>query len=93
MLDAAREHVCLQRAKFVRDSRHDERLHPLEDEPELLVRMLCRGTVASGSKRIRFSIARSPNSGCPATPAASSNARTESRRMNCGSTRSIIVVP
>ncbi len=37
---------------------------------------LCSGTVAPGSKRMRFSIAPSPNSGRPETPAASSNART-----------------
>src|SRR5262245_28465424 len=34
---------------------------------------------------MRFSIACSPKSGRPATPAASSNARTSSRRTNCGS--------
>ena len=36
---------------------------------------LWSGTVAPGSKRIRFSIAPSPKSGRPLTPAASSNAR------------------
>ena len=48
---------------------------------------LCSGTVAPGSNSIRFSIAPSPNSGRPETPAASSNARTSSKRTNCGSIR------
>ena len=39
MLDLAREHVRLQRSQLVSNARDDERLHPLEDEAELLVRM------------------------------------------------------
>ena len=39
MLDAPREHVRLERAELVCDTLDDERLHPLEDDAELLVRM------------------------------------------------------
>jgi len=39
VLDLAREHVRLQRSQLVSNARDDERLHPLEDEAELLVRM------------------------------------------------------
>jgi 2-iminobutanoate/2-iminopropanoate deaminase len=37
VLDAAREHVPLQRAELVRFSVDDERLHPAQDDAELLV--------------------------------------------------------
>jgi succinate-semialdehyde dehydrogenase / glutarate-semialdehyde dehydrogenase len=39
VLDAAGKHVRLQRAELVGDALDDERLHPLEDDPELLVRV------------------------------------------------------
>jgi hypothetical protein len=39
MLDAARHDVVLHRPQLVRDTVDDERLHPAQDEPELLVRM------------------------------------------------------
>ena len=39
VLDPARKHVCLERLELVRHALDDERLHALEDDPELLVRM------------------------------------------------------
>jgi succinate-semialdehyde dehydrogenase/glutarate-semialdehyde dehydrogenase len=39
MLDPAGKHVRLQRAQLVGNAVDDERLHPLEDDPELLVRV------------------------------------------------------
>ncbi len=42
MLDAAGEHVRLERPQLVRDPVDDEGLHALEDDPELLVRMAVR---------------------------------------------------
>ncbi len=39
MLDSAGQHVGLERPEFVRDSVHDERLHSLEHDAELLVRV------------------------------------------------------
>ena len=62
---------------------------PSRTRPSCSCGWLWSGTVAPGSNRIRFSIARSPNSGRPVTPAASSKARVASNRMNCGS-RSIV---
>lgn len=37
MFDAARENVALERAELVRRPVHDERLHPAQDDAELLV--------------------------------------------------------
>jgi succinate-semialdehyde dehydrogenase/glutarate-semialdehyde dehydrogenase len=39
VLDAAGQDVCLERPELVRDAGDHERLHALEDDPELLVRM------------------------------------------------------
>jgi hypothetical protein len=39
VLDASREHVRVERSKLVRHAVDDESLHPLEHDPELLVRM------------------------------------------------------
>jgi hypothetical protein len=39
VLDTAREDVGLERPQLVRHAFHDEGLHPLEHDPELLVRM------------------------------------------------------
>jgi hypothetical protein len=36
VLDAAWEHVALHRPELVRDAVDDERLHPAQDDPELL---------------------------------------------------------
>jgi succinate-semialdehyde dehydrogenase/glutarate-semialdehyde dehydrogenase len=43
VLDTARENVSLERAELVRNTVDDERLHPLEHDPELLVRMAVQG--------------------------------------------------
>ena len=48
MLDAAREDVRLERLELVRDSVDDERLHPLEDDPQLLVRVAVHGHGRAG---------------------------------------------
>jgi 2-iminobutanoate/2-iminopropanoate deaminase len=39
MLHASGEHITLHRPELVRHSLHDERLHPAQHDPELLVRM------------------------------------------------------
>jgi hypothetical protein len=43
VLDAAGEDLGLHRLELVRLSVHDERLHPLEHDPELLVRVTVEG--------------------------------------------------
>ena len=48
MLDAARQDVALHRAELVRDAVDHERLHSLEDEAELLVRMAVEGDGRAG---------------------------------------------
>ena len=39
VLDPARKHIALERAELARDTVDDERLHPPEHDPELLVRV------------------------------------------------------
>src|SRR5438093_4438571 len=65
---------------------------PLSTIPSCSCSWLWSGTVAPGSKSIRLSIAPSPKSGLPLTPAASSKGRTWSKRTNCGSMRAAIIV-
>ena len=87
MLDPAREDVALHRAELVRFAVDDERLHARAGRsPSCSCSWLCSGTVEPGSNSIRLSIAPSPKSGRPETPAASSNDLTSSKWTNCGST-------
>ena len=85
MLDAAWKDVGLERLQLVRDPVDDERLHALEDDPELLVRMAVQrhGRAGLEADEVQHrSVAEERPTG---DAAASSNARVSSSRTNCGS--------
>ena len=79
-----RQHVALRSARgWVRHALDHERLHPRQDEPELLVRSrLCRGGKRPARTRWCLSIEPAPNNGRPTTPSASANEWDASQSMH-----------